>query len=232
MKDSIVRKITNSSKRKSLYHFTRVRNLPSIAHLNALYAPNEVDPTLSDGRRIARREIQYQGHPLVANAHLRISEQMMDPGTTLHQFYHHLDQHVFLWPTQRDCLKMLEMYSRREPDEAFAVLQLDAYSLIYDYYDAVKLSKYDSGSSPRFPHRCSYRKSLRMFLPVDQFEKVSAHDVPTKPSEIREVLVEDQVRNLSRYLQAIYGINASDVKVSWGQYARSFTEFTNESPDS
>ncbi|WP_420831220.1 DUF7002 family protein [Paenibacillus lignilyticus] len=227
MNDSIVRKITNSSGRKSLYHFTRVRNLPSIAHLDALYSSNGADPSLSDGRRIARREIQFQGHTFTANAHLRISELMMDPHTTLHQFYHYLDRHVFLWPTQRDCLKMLEMYARREPDEAFAVLQMDAYSLIHDFYDTVKVSKYDSGSSPRYPNRCSYKKSLRMFLPVDQFEVLRESDIPTKPSEIREVLVEDKVTNLSRYLQAIYCKDVSAITGSWAKYAHSFNDFTN-----
>ncbi|MDQ0878453.1 hypothetical protein QFZ77_007112 [Paenibacillus sp. V4I3] len=227
MNDSVVKKITNSSKRKSLFHFTRVRNLPSIVHLDALYSCNKVDPTLSNERRIVSREIHFHGNVFIANAHLRIADQVMDAKTTHRQFHNYLDQHVFFWPTQRDCQKMLEIYSRREPDEAFAILQLDAHSLLCDFYDTVKLSKYDSGSSPRYPTRCSYKKSLQMFLPLDQFEIVRENDVPSKPSEIREVLVEEKVTNLSRYLQAVYCKNMEEIPERLRKYAQSFQDFKN-----
>lgn len=138
-----------------------------------------------------------------------------------------MNQHVFFWPTQRDCQKMLEIYSKRESDEAFTILQLDAHSLLYDFYVTVKLSKYDSGSSPRYPTRCSYKKSLQMFLPLDQFEIVRENDVPSKPSEIREVLVEEKVTNLSRYLQAVYCKNINEIPERWRKYVQSFQDFKN-----
>ncbi|MGO4272098.1 hypothetical protein AB4Z22_20040 [Paenibacillus sp. TAF58] len=122
---------------------------------------------------------------------------------------------------------MLEIYSRREPDEAFAILQLDAHSLLWDFYDTVKLSKYDSGSSPRYPTRCSYKKSLQMFLPLDQFEIERGNDVPSKPSEIREVLVEGKVPNLSRYLQAVYCQNMQEIPKRWRKDVQSFHDFKN-----
>lgn len=225
MNVAIVKKITNSSKRKSLFHFTRVRNLGSMAHLDALYACLTVDPSISNERRVVRKEIQFHGHVFVANAHLRIADQVMAPQTTHQEFHHYLDQHVFFWPTQRDCLKMLQIYSKREPDEAFAILQLDAEALLSDLYDAVKLSKYDSGSSPRYPNRCSYKKSLQMFLSLDQFEIAREHDVPTKPSEIREVLVEEKVMNLSQYLEAIYCERSAGIPKRWLKNVRSFQEF-------
>lgn len=225
MNVSVVKKITNSSKRKSLFHFTRVRNLRSIAHLDALYACLTVDPSLSNERRVVRKEVQFHGHVFVANAHLRIADQMMDPQTTQEEFRHYLDQHVFFWPTQRDCLKMLQIYSRREPEESFAILQLDAEGVLNDFYDAAKLSKYDSGSSPRFPNRCSYKKSLQMFLPLNQFEIAREHDVPTKPSEIREVLVEEKVTNLSQYLQAIYSESSVGIPGKWLTSMRFLQEF-------
>lgn len=228
MNDSVVNKITKSLKRKSLFHFTRVRNLPSIAHLDALYSCNKADPTLSNERRIVSREIHFHGNAFVANAHLRIADQVMDAKTTHQQFYNFLDQHVFFWPTQRDCQKMLEIYSKREPDEAFAILQLDAHSLLYDFYDTVKLSKYDSGSSPRYPSRCSYKKSLQMFLPLDQFEIVKESFLPSKPSEIREVLVEEKVTNLSRYLQAVYCKNIEEIPERLRKYAQSIQNFKNQ----
>lgn len=76
MNDLVVTKITKSSKRKSLFHFTRVRNLPSIVHLDALYSCNKVDPTLSESneRRIVTREIRFNGNVFIANAHLRIAD--------------------------------------------------------------------------------------------------------------------------------------------------------------
>ncbi|MZQ81284.1 hypothetical protein GQF01_03990 [Paenibacillus sp. 5J-6] len=225
MNVAVLKKITNSSKRKSLFHFTRVRNLGSMAHLDALYACLTVDPSLSNERRVVRKEIQFHGHVFVANAHLRIADQVMNPQTTHLEFHHYLDQHVFFWPTQRDCLKMLQIYSKREPDEAFAILQLDAEALLSDFYDAVKLSKYDSGSSPRYPNRCSYKKSLQMFLPLHQFEIARENDVPTKPSEIREVLVEEKVTNLSQYVEVIYCESSQGIAERWLKYIRPLQEF-------
>ncbi|TVY11351.1 DUF7002 family protein [Paenibacillus cremeus] len=225
MSDPVLTKITNSPKRKSLFHFTRVRNLLSMVQQDALYSSHQADPAWSNGRREVRREIHFHGQVYIANAHLRIADQMMAANTTHQQFYHYLDQHVFFWPTYRDCLKMLEMYSKREPQEAFAILQLDAYSLLFDYHNRVKLSKYDSGSSPRYANRCSYKKSLQMFLPLEQFEMVRENDVPTKPSEIREVLVEEKVTNLSRYLQAVYCNEMKEIPDGWRMYAQSLQDF-------
>ncbi|KRE83030.1 hypothetical protein ASG89_12920 [Paenibacillus sp. Soil766] len=225
MRNEIVDVITNSSKRKSFFHFTRVRNLPSVAHLDALYACHKVDPTLSNERRSVSREIHLDGHVFIANAHLRITDQVMDASITHQQFHSYLDQHVFFWPTQRDCQKMLEMYARREPDEDFVILQLDAHALLSDFYDTVKLSKYDSGSSPRYPNRCAYKKSLQMFVTLDQFELVRRNDVPTKPSEIREVLVEQEVTQLSRYLQYIYCDQREGIPGRWRELARSIQDF-------
>lgn len=227
MRNEIVDKITSSLKRKSLFHFTRVRNLPSIAYVDALYSCYEVDPALTKERRLVRQEVQFHGNRFVANAHLRIADQVMDPQTTHQQFHSYLDKHVFLWPTQRDCQKMLEMYARREPDEAFAILQFDAHALLTECYDAVKLSKYDSGSSPRYPNRCNYRKSLQMFVPLDRFEAVREHDVPTKPSEIREVLVEGQVTHVSQFLQVIYCEDKLVIPDRWGEIAQSLQDFKN-----
>ncbi|WP_376769538.1 DUF7002 family protein [Paenibacillus plantarum] len=227
MRNEIVDKITNSKKRKSFFHFTRVRNLPSIAHLDALYSCHKVDPALSNERRLVRREIHLDGHVFVANAHLRIADQVMSETITHQQFHSYLDQHVFFWPTPRDCQKMLEMYARREPDEAFAILQLDAHALLDEFYDDIKLSKYDSGSSPRYPNRCAYKKSLQMFVTLDQFEIARDHDVPSKPSEIREVLVEGEVTSLSRYLQFIYCDNREGIPERWREFAQSIQDFKN-----
>jgi len=225
MNNSVVSKITNSSTRKSLFHFTRVRNLASIVNLNSLYACEQVDPALSNGRRTMRRDIQFHGNVFIANAHLRIADQMMDPHTTQEQFYHYLDQHVFFWPTPKDCQKMLEIYTRREPGESFAILQLHAEALLHDFYNGVKLSKYDSGSSPRFPNRCSYKKSLQMFLPLGLFGQVADSIVPSKPSEIREVLVKEKVSNMSHYLEAVYSHHAEEIPERWSTYAQTFQDF-------
>ncbi|MDR6879380.1 DUF7002 family protein [Bacillus sp. 3255] len=228
MNDSIIKKITNSSKRKSLFHFTRARNLASIGHVNALYSCYRVDPALSNERRLWSREVDFYGNIFIANAHLRISDQVMDPKITQLEFYNYLDQHVFFWPTYRDCRKMLDIYSRREPDEDFAILQLEAHPLLCDFYDRVVLSKYDSGSSPRFPVHCSYKKSLDMFLAIDQFQLVQKNDVPTKPSEIREVLVREKVTNLSSYLGAVYCNDMEKVPEKWRPYAKLIRDFEND----
>lgn len=199
--------------------------MPSITYFNALYSCYKADPALSKETRTASKDICIQGNVFTANAHLRIADQVMDAKTTKRQFYSYLDKHVFFWPTPRDCQKMLEIYSRREPDEAFAILQLDTYSLLCDFYDTVKLSKYDSGSSPRYPTRCSYKKSLQMFLTLNEFEITREALVPSKPSEIREVLVEDKVTNLSHYIQAVYSGRSAVIPGSLREYAQSFDDF-------
>jgi hypothetical protein len=205
MKQTLIEAITKSPLRASLYHFTRARNLPAMAALDALYAPAVLSPGHAAGeRRTAALQVSYAGQPAVLNAHLRITPEAMDSYTTAEEFRLCLDRHVFLWPTLRDCLAMAGMYSRREPGEAFAILKFDAAALLTDHYDAIKLSKYDSGSSPRYPHRMSYRKSCGMLLPIAEFMSAARADIPAKPSEIKEVLVERQLSPLIRYLQTLY----------------------------
>ncbi|CAG7632302.1 hypothetical protein PAESOLCIP111_03366 [Paenibacillus solanacearum] len=221
-KEAVVAAVTKAAGRKSLYHFTRASNLPAIARLDGLLSSFVIDPAHSGERRTEARPVTYGDHAMTVNAHLSIPEHMMEAGCTLREFRSVLDTHVFFWPTVRDCQKMLDTYSRREPDEAFAILQLDAYALLLEHFGAVKLSKYDSGSSPRFPHRCSYKKSSAMFLPLAQFRTVSSSLVPRKASEIREILVEGRVTGLSRYMQCIYVEQdaCSAVPERWRQQAR------------
>ncbi|KPV45694.1 DUF7002 family protein [Alicyclobacillus ferrooxydans] len=120
----IVQRITNTPKRKSLYHFTRVDNLASIAASGALYA-SDVIQTNPNGERRPRTEIhEIDDHQVILNAHLQISPDIMDADTSVGQFRAFLDEHVFLWPTLRLYQQMLQMYTRREPGEQFAVLQL------------------------------------------------------------------------------------------------------------
>ncbi len=138
-------------------------------------------------------KVRYDRHLITINAHLCIPESMLEPDFTLEQFRAYLDRHVFFWPTRRDCQKMLSTYTRREPEEKFAVLSFDAASLLLDHYDAVKLSKYDSGSSPRYPKHCSYKKSPNMFVDLDHYKIKVNGNVPTKASEIREVLIENRL---------------------------------------
>ncbi|WP_144028997.1 DUF7002 family protein [Paenibacillus rigui] len=217
MNRSLIEHMTKSPLRRSLYHFTRARNLPSIACSDALYAAAVLSPGSSNGVfRPHTLQARYGAHTATLNAHLHITPQAMDADTTPEQFRQCLDRHVFFWPTWRDCQAMAAMYARREPDEAFAILQLDAVRLLSDHFDRVKLSKYDSGSSPRYPHRTSYRKSCRMFLPIGQFMQAPAEPfVPQKPSEIKEIVVESELTSLRSYLQAVYCHDPLLVPAAW-----------------
>ncbi|MFC6651819.1 DUF7002 family protein [Paenibacillus rhizoplanae] len=216
MNPALIAAITKSPLRTSLYHFTRARNLPAMAALDALYAPAVLSPGHAAGlRRTTTLQVEYGGQTAMLNAHLRITPEAMDPYTTPEEFRRCLDRHVFLWPTWRDCLAMAAMYSRREPDESFAILQFSAPELLTGQFDRIRLSKYDSGSSPRFPHRMSYRKSCGMLLPLAEFMSIARRDIPTKPSEIKEVLVEGQLSPLSRYLQAVYCSEIQRVPEIW-----------------
>lgn len=205
MNPSLIDAITKSPLRTSLYHFTRAANLPALAALDALYSSAMLSPAHADGERRTRaQQVSYAGQSAVLNAHLRIRPEAMAPGTTIEEFRRCLDRHVFLWPTWRDCLAMAAMYSRREPGEPFAVLKLDARQVLAAHFTRIRLSKYDSGSSPRFPHRMLYRKSCAMLLPLAEFMSVTGHAIPAKPSEIKEVLVEGSLAPISRYLEAVY----------------------------
>ncbi|WP_219837562.1 DUF7002 family protein [Paenibacillus sp. R14(2021)] len=223
--EAIIALVTKAGGRKSLYHFTRAGNLPAISQFDALWSSSRIMQDSTGERRLAAAEVHVDGYSLTVNSHLRIPESMMDAGVTLEQFRACLDQHVFLWPTIRDCRKMLDTYTRREPDAAFAVLEFDAKALLTSCSEAVKLSKYDSGSSPRFPNNCGYRKSPAMFLPLAEFGRVGSSTVPAKAAEIKEVLVEDQLRHMSRFLRAVYAANASDVPAAWQGIVKSLAAF-------
>jgi hypothetical protein len=223
MRDAVIKSITKEKSRKSLYHFTRVRNLLSIAHFDALLSSYNINPHFAGERRSEAKEVNYYEYSITINAHLRIPDSVIDVAITQEQFRACLDRHVFFWPTLKDCQKMMDTYARREPDEGFAVLEFDAYSLLLKHYSAVKLSKYDSGSSPRFPTRCSYKKSPDMFLPLTCFKSVLNNTVPAKASEIREVLIEDQVINVSKYLRTVYVDNCKVIPECWGGLAMSMS---------
>ncbi|GGG59150.1 DUF7002 family protein [Paenibacillus radicis (ex Gao et al. 2016)] len=212
----IIQAITRTENRKWLYHFTRASNLKAIAALDRLLPSGVIRPEFSGERRTEQMQSAYEGLIMTLNAHLRIPDKMMAASTTQQQFRAHLDSHVFFWPTLRDCRKMLEMYTRREPEESFAVLAFDAQSLLRANAGSVFLTKYDSGSSPRFPDRCGYRKSLDMFLPVEQLGTVNRYDVPAKVSDIKEVLVADGVDSISLHLTALYADNSTeDIPERW-----------------
>ncbi|WP_420831135.1 DUF7002 family protein [Paenibacillus artemisiicola] len=213
-----------------MFHFTRADNLPAIAHADAIRSSLSITGDESGTRRPSPVATLEDGRAVIVNAHLRIPAAMMAPGWTVEAFRACLDRHVFFWPTRRDCLAMLETYARREPDERFAVLELDAASLLAANQDAVKLSKYDSGSSPRFPKRCGYLKSPAMLLPLAAFGAPSDAPVPAKPSEVKEVLVEGAVRQASRYLRRLYVANAADAPDRWSGLAAPLGEFAADAP--
>lgn len=221
---SVINQITKSTKRKRLYHFTRVSNLASIAHSNTLVASDVVHPNPHGERRLRKERYEFDGNQATLNAHLRLSSEIMDPDTDVSIFRGFLDQHVFLWPTSHLCQQMLQMYSRREPSEKFAVLELDAYSLLADHFNKVLLSKYNAGSMPRFPKKTSYRKSLRMFLPLNEFGRHKDALVPSIPSEIHEILIYRKISTIRSYLQTIYCTDTTDVPCPWTSLFRPLQE--------
>jgi hypothetical protein len=226
MSEAIVTAITKAKNRALLYHFTRVRNLPAIAHFDALLSSYSLYSHHAGERRSVAKEVIYNHYLITINAHLKIPDRMIDAATTQEQFRACLDRHVFFWPTLKDCQKMLDTYSRREPDEEFAILAFDAFSLMLEHYQAVKLSKYDSGSSPRFPARCSYRKSPEMFLPINDFKRRINNTVPTKASEIKEVLLEEQLIHITKYLRTIYIQDGNGIPERWRTLAKPLADLT------
>src|SRR5690348_1136398 len=130
MSDANVTTITKAKSRKRLFHFTRARSLSAIAHFDALLSSYIINPFFAGDRRLYAEKVNYNEYSITINAHLRILNSMIDATITQEQFRACLDRHVFFWPTLRDCQKMMGTYARREPDEGFAVLEFDAYSLL------------------------------------------------------------------------------------------------------
>jgi hypothetical protein len=221
----IIADVTKSLGRKSVYHFTRAKNLPAMAHFDALWSGYRTTPLHAGSRRLSAMEVYRDGFAITVNAHLRIPDKIMEAGCTVERFRSFLDRHVFFWPTRRDCLSMLNMYVRREPSERFAVLELNASQLLGANAGAVRLSKYDSGSSPRYPNQCQYKKSTDMFVPLADFGSRPNDAVPVKPSEIKEILIEDRVRFVSQFLNAVYVQDTSDVPDNWAKLARPMQRF-------
>ncbi|MFS0722496.1 DUF7002 family protein [Paenibacillus sp. 1P07SE] len=225
----IITAITRSSSRKHLYHMTRVTNLAHIALTDKLLASSRMVPQLSGTIRDRPVEVAIDAYTVTVNAHLRIPEAMMAPGISRAAFHAYLDKHVFCWPTKRDCRYMIDSYGRREPSETVAVMELEAASLLMDHGRRVKLSRYDSGSAPRYPGRCSYRKSPAMFVRLESFGRREAPWVPTIPSQIREVLIEEEVGPLSDYISTLYCDEWKAVPACWQNIRKPLSALAVES---
>lgn len=215
MYEHLAARITRAPGRRFLYHFTRTANLAMIAERDSLLSSRLISGEESGERRTKLVRVALGQGSARLNPHLQIMPQMFAAGTTAEIFRAYLDRHVFFWPTLRDCRCMMAAYARREPEESFTVLQFDALSTLIRHAPLVKLSKYDSGSSPRYPGRTSYRKSLAMFLPLGQFPGNAALAQPERPGDIREVLIENRVEQLNTALVAVYTDNRTCVPANW-----------------
>lgn len=218
MNDAIIEKIARM--RPLLYHFTRVANLPSIIGSDKLLSANALHPGGPDTRRTQPVGVCHPAGKAILNPHLRIADSMMAEGVSQEEFRSWLNRHVFFWPTARDCRQMLEVYRRREPESRFCVLALDTRQLLAAHYANIRLTKYDSGSSPRFPHRCSYRKSPGLFLPLHQFGSSTRTDTPTTVPEIKEVLANGQVTGITQLLRIVYIQADEELPADWSYLRR------------
>ncbi|MBB3151739.1 hypothetical protein FHS16_001785 [Paenibacillus endophyticus] len=228
LKKEIIADVTKAKGRKRLYHFTRVKNLSVISQFDSLYSSQLLYPQSNAERRTAPKEVGFRNQNVIVNAHLRIPDQMIDASYTQEQFRACLNGHVFFWPTIRDCRKMIETYAKREKNEAFAVLEFDAPAFLQEHYADIKITKYDSGSSPRYPQKCLYRKSPNMFLPLTLFKSKMCSLVPVKSSEIKEVLVENHASCISKHLLAVYTEDFRHIPSCWSKRGKPWSELWNE----
>lgn len=222
MNDAIIEKI--AGRRPLLYHFTRVANLPSIIRSDRLLSASALQPGGPDTRRTQPVGVCHPAGKAILNPHLRIADSMMAEGVSQEEFRSWLNRHVFFWPTARECRQMLEVYRRREPESRFCVLALDTRQLLAAHYANIRLTKYDSGSSPRFPHRCSYRKSPGLFLPLHQFGSSTRADTPATVPEIKEVLADGGVAGIAQLLRAIYIQEDEELPAGWTRLRRPMEE--------
>ena len=59
-----------------------------------------------------------------------------------------------------------------------------------------------------------------MFLPLHEFKRVTNRIVPTKASEIKEILIADKVHDVTNYLLAIYVEDYTFVPERWREFAK------------
>lgn len=224
----IVSTITNSSGRKFLFHNTDLRNIESIAYTDTLYSCQSVDPSLSYRRRTEAIAINFNGFKFVANDQLKIHDEMMAPGVSKKAFRTFLDKHVFFWATHTDCKRMYKSYERKQPKNKRVVFKFNASDLLLQNFPRVKLCKYNSGSNPLNIRACNYRKGPHIFLPARLFLSKHSDDVPTSPAQIREILIEEKVKHISKYIDTIYCHNKSDLPSHWKKFYKHISSFWEE----
>ncbi|WP_288185008.1 hypothetical protein [uncultured Sporomusa sp.] len=209
----------------NLYHYTDLRNLESIYYFNKLISCAIASPSLSVSRRKCPQEINYQGHVFIANDQLPISETIMEYGCLVQQFRQFLDRHVFFWLRRNDCRIMYKSYARRNHNKQAVIFVLNSRLLIQHNFHRIKLCKYNSGSSPLYPQTCNYRKSPNIFVQASEFGLTSNSTHPSKANDIKEILVEDQVADLSIYIQQIYTSSNSVLPDPWKGFFCNINDF-------
>ncbi|MBC9784988.1 hypothetical protein H1S01_10755 [Heliobacterium chlorum] len=202
----------------SLYHYTDIQNLESIQSSNTLISCNSVDPNLSKDRRSKPIETIYNEKTFIANDQLEIVNSMFADGITPHDFRKFLDRHVFFWLNKGDCLSMFGSYKRRIPQKKAAIIVFNAQTILSACWDSTKFCKYNSGSSPQNPSSCTYKKNFDIFLPANCLGTNRCPHVPTKVSEIKEVLVESKVMNLSDHVEKVFTESVDQIPRDWQDY--------------
>jgi hypothetical protein len=175
--------------------------LPTSQLLDLFEVAEHLRPAIQCQRRSADVRLTHpiHGEALISD-NRPLSEKALraclEDGLTPWDWLLMLNSRAFLWPDEAAAAHFLEARLARIP--ACIVLVLDSHRLLKDHYEALELSRINSGSTIRRPAR----RGLSTFVPISQYR----NEVGGR--RIREVAVVGGIANLASHLVDQYHVSA------------------------
>lgn len=195
----------------TLYHMAELGSWPSVQQHGLLSTSALLDMYGVNGDE--RLDIESRHRPEsvtiraagLADAVVRDQKPMSDSGLrralngsmSTAEWYRILNQRVFFWLTRERLLRLTNAgaYRDREHD----VLELDARSLVYDYYGRITLSPINSGCTTPFPHP----RDGQTFTSIDNYPYHEKRRVRRRTDVVVELCVDSGVPDVARYVTRV-----------------------------
>ncbi|MFD1990407.1 DUF7002 family protein [Paenibacillus nicotianae] len=203
-----------------LFHVTRMENFLNIMKLNALISVNEAQKHIITNNLTAQsisskryintpQKVLINKNSIVTeyypNTQINIQKKyfLHQSNTFRNRFYLHLDNHVFLWADEKYKENMLKSYSKYD----MVTLKLNTAKLLNICKGRIYVSKFNSGSNPQY--NSLSKKSRKMFIPLRdrffkrEYLKMNSNIVPRFPSQVKEILIKEEIPNLIDIIEEI-----------------------------
>lgn len=203
-----------------LFHVTRMENFLNIMKLNALISVNEAKKHIITNNLTAQsisskryintpQKVLINKNSIVTeyypNTQINIQKKyfLHQSNTFRNRFYLHLDNHVFLWADEKYKENMLKSYSKYD----MVTLKLNTAKLLNICKGRIYVSKFNSGSNPQY--NSLSKKSRKMFIPLRErffkreYLKMNSNIVPRFPSQVKEILIKEEIPNLIDIIEEI-----------------------------